>query len=230
MAANEPPLSSAASYADLTLPDLLDAFASNEPVPGGGSAAALAGAVGTSLLIMVAGLPATRTGSPEEVADLAEASARLRPIRDTLASLVQQDADAYAAVLEAMRRPKQTNAEKLERTAAIEAAMRLATEVPLETMRCCQQALRGATVVAASGNRNAATDTGAGVELLLAGLHSAGLNVDVNIGSLSDASFAARVAEERRALAEDGESDARRAQDHLGTTKDTKDMKARRNP
>jgi methenyltetrahydrofolate cyclohydrolase len=96
--------------------------------------------------------------------------------------------------------------------------MQHATEVPLETMRCCQQALRGATIVAENGNRNAATDTATGVELLLAGLRSAGLNVDVNIGGLSDAAFASRVAEERRQLAADGEADAVIAQKRLGLT------------
>lgn len=231
MTVNDPPPSGAASYTAMTLADLLDAFASNEPVPGGGSAAALAGAVGASLLIMVAGLPTTRTGTPEEAADLAEASSRLRPIRDTLASLIQQDSDAYSAVLQAMRLPKRTTTEKQHRGAAIEAAMRQATEAPLETMRCCQQALRGAVVVAANGNRNAATDTAAGVELLVAGSRSAGLNVDVNIGSVSDAAFASRVAEERRELAEEAEADAQRARAQLGfrqigTRKDTKNTKA----
>ena len=91
--------------------------------------------------------------------------------------LIQQDSDAYAAVLEAMRLPRDANAEKFERRTAVEGAMQQATEVPLETMRRCQQALRGAVVIATSGNRNAATDTAAGVELLLAGLRSAGLNV-----------------------------------------------------
>ena len=199
----------------MTLTELLDAFASNEPVPGGGSAAALAGAVGTSLLIMVAGLPATRTGTPEEAADLAEASARLRPLRDALASLVQEDSDAYAAVVAATRLPKATDTEKRARRAAIESAMQRATETPLETMRRCQQALRGAIVVAANGNRNAASDTAAGVELLLAGLRSAGLNVDTNIGSASDPAFASRVAEERRQLAADAEADAHGAREQL---------------
>lgn len=200
----------------MTLAELLDAFASNEPVPGGGSAAALAGAVGTSLLIMVAGLPTTRTGTPEEAADLAEASARLRPLRDALTSLVQEDSDAYAAVVAAMRLPKATDADKRARRAAIESAMQRATETPLETMRCCQQALRGAIVVAANGNRNASSDTAAGVELLLAGLRSAGLNVDINIDSVSDAAFASRVAEERGQLAADADADAQRAREQLG--------------
>src|SRR5688500_635431 len=143
----------------MPLTDLLDAFASNDPVPGGGSAAALAGAVGASLLIMVAGLPKTKTGAPEEAADLSEASARLRPLRDSLASLVERDSEAYAAVIEAMRLPKATDAEKEARRAGIGAAIREAIEVPMDTMRACQQALRGAVVVADNGNANAATDT-----------------------------------------------------------------------
>lgn len=201
-----------ASYAQIALTDLLDAFASNEPVPGGGSAAALAGAVGASLLIMVAGLPKTRTGAPEEAADLAEASARLRPLRDTLASLIERDSAAYTAVLEAMRLPKATDADKAARRAAIEDAMRGAIEVPMDTMRACQQAVRGAVIVARNGNPNASTDTGTAVLLLMAGLRGAALNVDVNLKSLSDAAFAKRVMMERDQLTSDAEADARRAQ------------------
>jgi len=201
--------------AQMALADLLDAFASNEPVPGGGSAAALAGALGASLLIMVAGLPRTKTGAPEEAADLAEASARLRPIRDSLLALVDEDSRAYTAVLQARRLPQETEAEKKRRYDAVDAAMREATRVPMDTMRGCQQALRGAMTVAESGNANAATDTGTAVQLLIAGVRSAGMNVDVNLRSVSDAAFAERTAAERRALTQDAEPDARRVLDHL---------------
>ena len=199
----------------MALIDVLDAFASNEPVPGGGSAAALAGAVGTSLLIMVAGLPATRAGTPEETADLAEASARLRPLRDTLTSLVSEDSAAYAAVVRALGLPKQSDADKTVRRAAIDAAMRDAIEVPMNTMRCCQQALHGALVVAAGGNVNALTDTAIGIELLLSGLRGAGMNVDVNTRSVGDAGYVDRIREERRALEAEGDIDARRARARL---------------
>ena len=201
----------------MVLVDLLDAFASNEPVPGGGSAAALTGALATSLLIMVAGLAKTRTGAPEEAADLAEASARLRPLRDSLLELVDDDSRAYAAVIETMRLPKATDAEREVRRAALDAAMQGATRVPLETMRFCQQALRGAMTVATHGNRNASTDTGTAVELLVAALRSAGLNVDVNLKGTSDASFGERVAAERAQLASDAEADAKRARAALRT-------------
>jgi formiminotetrahydrofolate cyclodeaminase len=199
------------SFAEMALADLLDAFASNEPVPGGGSAAALAGALGVSLLVMVAGLPKTRTGTPEEAADLAEASARLRPLRDALTSLVDDDSAAYAAVLDAMRLPKESADDKAARRAAMGEAMVHASEVPLETMRHCQQALRGAIVVARNGNRNAATDTTTAVELLRAALRSAAANVDVNLPGLTDAERAGRMRDERNELLEEGESDARDA-------------------
>ena len=216
------------SYASMALVDVLDAFASNEPVPGGGSAAALAGAVGASLLIMVAGLPKTLTGSPEEAADLAEASARLRPLRDTLTSLIDRDSTAYAAVLEAMRLPRTSDADTRARRDAIDAAMRGAIEVPMDTMRCCQQALRGAVIVAQHGNPAAATDTGTGIELLLAGLRGAGMNVDVNARSVSDAAFAERVATERAQLAADAEADAHQARERLALTGRRKEEGGRR--
>jgi formiminotetrahydrofolate cyclodeaminase len=197
--------------------DLLDAFASNDPVPGGGSASALAGAVGVSLLIMVAGLPKTKTGSDEETADLAEAAARLRPLRDELMALVDEDSAAYTAVVAAMRLPKSTDPEQQARRAAIDAAMHAATETPLETMRACQQALRGATIVAAGGNPNAASDTAVAVELLTAALRGAALNIEVNLKGMADAAFAARVAEERKQLEADASADAARARQLCGT-------------
>ena len=205
------------SLRTMALADLLDAFASNEPVPGGGSAAALAGALGASLLIMVAGLPKTRTGAPEEAADLAEASARLRPLRDALLELVDDDSRAYQAVVDATRLPKTTDAERDGRRAAVDRAMHGATRGPLETMRCCQQALRGAIIVATHGNRQAATDTGTAVELLAAALRGAGMNVDVNLKGISDATFVERVAAERAELTADADADAARARDVLRT-------------
>lgn len=199
------------SYSHYALADLLDAFSSSDPVPGGGSAAALAGALGTALLIMVAGLSKTRTGAPEEAADLSEASARLRPLRDSLASLVDRDAEAYSAVVAAMRLPKGIEAEVSARRLALEAATRLATEVPLDTMRACQQALRGAVVVAQAGNRRATSDVGVAIDLILTGLRGAAMNIDANVEGLSDAVYVKRAVMERKELERDGTSDAGKA-------------------
>jgi formiminotetrahydrofolate cyclodeaminase len=204
-------MTSEASYSSMVVTDLLDAFASNEPVPGGGSASALAGAVGVSLLIMVAGLPKTRTGAPEETADLAEASARLRPLRDELLVLVDEDSAAYRAVVAAMRLPKGTDGEAQARRAAMDEATRAATEAPLETMRACQQALRGAVIVAGAGNRNASSDAAVAIDLLMTALRGAALNIEVNVKGFADASFVARVSEERAQLLADGTADAEKA-------------------
>jgi methenyltetrahydrofolate cyclohydrolase len=187
-------------YSTMALADLLDAFSSQEPVPGGGSASALAGALGTSLLLMVAGMPKTKSAAPEEVADLAQASARLRPLRDRLAALVDTDSDAYAAVASAFKLPKTTDEEKVTRKRAIEMATRHATEVPLETMRACRDALRHAAIVARNGSRNAASDIGVGIELLTAAIKGAGLNVDINLPGLTDTTYVERVRWERTDL------------------------------
>ena len=203
-------------FSTFALADLLDAFASNDPVPGGGSASALAGAIGVSLLLMVADLTKTRTGTPEETADLADAAGRLRPRREELTDLIDRDSEAYAAVVAAYKLPKASEAEKEVRREAIQAAMTEATEVPLETMRLCQQSLRGAIIVAKAGNQNARSDVGVAVELLLAGLRGAGMNVDINLTSLSDAAYAARVKKERDLLQQDAEADAERARPSLG--------------
>jgi formiminotetrahydrofolate cyclodeaminase len=114
-----------------------------------------------------------------------------------------------------MRLPKATDADKQARRAAIDEAMKGATETPLETMRACQQAMRGATIVAEAGNPNAASDAGVAVELLLAALRGAALNIGVNLKGLSDAGFAARVSEEATQLEADAVADAERARQLL---------------
>lgn len=205
-------------YSEYALLDLLDAFASNEPTPGGGSAAALAGALGVSLLMMVAGLPKTKGGRevPEEAADLAEASSRLRLLRDNLVVLVDRDADAYRAILTALALPKSTDAEKTERRRRLQAALQGATDVPLDTMRECQQALAGSVVVARNGLRAAASDVATAVELLLASARSCGLAIDANLKGITDATYVARVATERQQLEADATADAARARELLG--------------
>jgi formiminotetrahydrofolate cyclodeaminase len=203
------------SYSQMALADLVDAFSSTEAVPGGGSAAALAGTVGASLLLMVAGLPKTKTGAPEETADLAGAAARIRPLRDSLLALVDRDSEAYAGVMAAFRLPKGSDSEKAQRQAAIDAATRQATEAPLDTMRACQQALRGAVVVAANGGRHATSDVGVAIELLLAGLRGARLNVEINLKDLRDPEYVARIRNEAGELERDAAADADRARQLL---------------
>jgi formiminotetrahydrofolate cyclodeaminase len=205
------------SYSKYALVDLLDAFSSNEPAPGGGSASALTAAVGVSLLMMVAGLPKTRSGRdvPEEAADLAAAAARLRPLRDNLITLIDRDSEAYRSILSALALPKASDAEKTERKQRLQAALREATDVPLETMRECQQALAGAVVVARNGLRAAASDVATAVELLSASTRSCALAIDANLVGVADQQYVERVRAERAQLDADGSADAARARELL---------------
>lgn len=180
--------------------DLLDAFASPDPTPGGGSAAALAGAIGASLLAMVAGMPKTKTGSPEAREVLDAARGRLMAARETLTGLIDRDTAAYDLVVAAYRQPKGTAAEQAARKTAIQHATRVATEVPLETATVCARATGDAAVVEAHGNPNATSDVGTGLALLGAGLRGALLNVDANIGHLTDPAVVADIARRRAAL------------------------------
>ncbi|MGH9239809.1 MAG: cyclodeaminase/cyclohydrolase family protein [Vicinamibacterales bacterium] len=198
-------------YSEFALIDLLDAYASNAPVPGGGSAAALAGALGVSLLVMAASLPKSRTGAPEEATDLAEAAARLRPLRDALVQLIDADSDAYREVMAAMKLPKTADDEKAARTAALQSALKGATDVPLDVMRAGQQALAGAVIVARNAYRVAASDVATGIELLGSSVRSAALSIDGNLAAIRDEAYTARVSAEREQLAGDSARDAAQA-------------------
>jgi formiminotetrahydrofolate cyclodeaminase len=125
-----------------TVQELLDAFSAPTPTPGGGSAAALAGAVAASLLAMVAGMPKTRTGAADERMALDTVYPELIALKASLAGLIDRDADAYNQVVAAYRLPKGTDEEKTARKAAVAVAMRAATEVPLETARAAAAVLR----------------------------------------------------------------------------------------
>jgi len=183
-----------------TVTDLLEAFSSSTPTPGGGSASALAGAVGTSLLLMVASLPKNRATNGDEQAALAQAAQRLREIRDRLAELVDLDAAAYDAVVAAYKHPKGSDEQQSRRREAIQAAMHHATETPLEVMRACRTAAEHGTVVAMYGLASAASDVRVAFELLGAGLRGARRNVDINLDALKDGDLKARIRGESIAI------------------------------
>ena len=191
------------ALADLPLRDLLAGFSSSDPTPGGGSASALASAVGASLLMMVARLPKTRTGAEGERTELAAASAALDAIRARLTSAIDADAGAYDQVVAAYKLPKGTPDEQASRKAAIQQALRAATDVPLEVMRLSAAAIEHGKTVAANGHRAAASDVGVAAALLAAGLRGAALNIEINAGSVADQAYVARVRAESTQLSED---------------------------
>lgn len=172
----------------LSLPatELLDRFASPEPTPGGGSAAAFAGALGASLVAMVCAMPKTRTGTPEERERLDAAGAAAANTGRRLRELIDEDTQAYDAVVAGYRLPKSTDAEKALRKEAIATAMRAATEVPVETATACIAVLMAARVAASDGNPNAASDAQTASALAWAAFQGAAANVRINAGSAGD--------------------------------------------
>jgi len=179
-----------------TVSEILDAFASTDPTPGGGSASALAGAIGASLLLMVAHMPKTRTSAEEDRGPLDRAAALLAPAAAELRTLIDRDAAAYDAVVAAYRLPKGTDSDKATRKQAIQRAMREAIEAPLGVMRACRTALAQLALVEAHGNPNAVSDVQVGRALLSAGLAGARANVEINLPGITDTEYVERVRQE----------------------------------
>lgn len=176
-------------FADLPISAFTDALSNSEPTPGGGTASAVAGAMGVSLLMMVSGLQKTRGNNDEERATLSEARASLTSVRDRLLTLADTDSDAYNKVVTAFRLPKSTDAEKTARKQAIQQGTKAATEAPLEILRTVTEASAFAKRVAQYGNPNASSDVRVAIELLEAAASGAAANVEVNLVGLDDEAF-----------------------------------------
>jgi formiminotetrahydrofolate cyclodeaminase len=185
-------------FTNLSTSEFLAAVRRPDPTPGGGSASALTGALGASLLVMVAQLPKPRASGPAELERLAAAGSLCASAADTLEALVNRDSEAYEMVVGAYRLPKGTDDEKRVRSDRIQEAMRAAIEAPLDMMRACVDALAQAATVAALGNANAASDVRVAVELVAAGFRGAKANVEINLGSVKDPAYADQI---RRELA-----------------------------
>ena len=184
------------SFVNQSVRDVLAAFRSGDPTPGGGSAAALAGAIGASLFAMVAGLPKNQAATAEDAARLKAAGERCTALAEELSTLIDTDAASYDLVMSAYRKPKGTDDEKAARSAAIQASMREAIAAPLAVMRACAAAAEQGVVIARLGNPSAASDGQVGFELLGAALRGAKLNVETNLGSVKDAGYVSQIRNE----------------------------------
>jgi methenyltetrahydrofolate cyclohydrolase len=189
----------ARNLADQTVHDVLSAFAAATPTPGGGSACALAAATGASLLMKAASVAAV----PQHA---------LAAIEAQLADAIDDDATAYQDVLAARRQPRDSEAERALRTAAIQRALRHATEVPLTIMRLSAEALTEARSLAPRIHRSMLADATVAVTLVRAGFEGARATVDANLNALKDADHATRVRGECDRLSEKAEQESGEAQ------------------
>jgi len=190
------------NFAKLSLEDFLAALGSDAPTPGGGTAAATAGAMGASLAEMVARLTLSKekyAASHDAVRPILEAG---QLAREEFVTLAREDSEAYDAVVAARRLPKDTDEQKASRQNAIALANRRATEVPMRTARAAARLLAALPELAEKGNPNAASDVGAAALLLDACAEGALLNVGINLSGIEDAALVAEMQRETAVLQE----------------------------
>jgi len=170
---------------DLPARELVERLATRDPVPGGGSAAAVAGAIGAALVGMVVELTVGRPEATDDEGVLVEVRGSAARLRLQLLELAETDAAAYDAVIRARRLPRGTDDEAAARRVAMDDATRQATRIPLTTARAAAAVLELAERIAPIGNRNAVSDVGVGAMLAGAAVRGAGLNVQINVPYLA---------------------------------------------
>jgi methenyltetrahydrofolate cyclohydrolase len=173
-----------------TIAKFLDELASEQPTPGGGGAAAVMGAVGAALVSMVANLTIGKKNYEAFDAELKAANAEAERVRAELTAAIDEDVVAFNAVMGAYGLPRGTDEEKAARAAAIQAALKQATDAPLRAVKACHEVIKLSAVVADKGNINVISDAGVAVLAANAGLRSAALNVYINAKSIKDREFA----------------------------------------
>jgi formiminotetrahydrofolate cyclodeaminase len=176
---------------DKSVQVFLDELAGKSSTPGGGSAAAVMGAMGAALVSMVANFTVGKKGYESCEAEAAELLRQAESLRHKLTDMIRADVEAFDGVMAAYGLARDTDARKAARAAAIQDALKLAADVPLGCAALCAEVIRLTKPMAAIGNRNVISDAGVAVLAAEAALRSAALNVYVNIGAIKDASFVA---------------------------------------
>jgi formiminotetrahydrofolate cyclodeaminase len=172
-----------------SLNQFLDEVASKSPAPGGGSVAALAGALGTALTSMVCHLTIGKKKYVDVQHEIEAVLKRSEELRASFSELVEKDTEAFDSVMRAFSLPKETEEERTRRASAIEEATKKATLVPLKVMEFCMEALSLTKIVAEKGNTNSVSDAGVSALMLHAACKGAALNVRTNLGTLQDKPF-----------------------------------------
>jgi formiminotetrahydrofolate cyclodeaminase len=178
------------SAIDSTAREFLDGLASKAPTPGGGSAAALAGALGAGLVSMVCQFTVGREKYAEVEDDMQRVLSRSEELRGELQEAVDADVAAYGSYSRASAMSRDSDEEKEARAAALEGALRESTEVPLGVAERCVELLELAVEAAEKGNVYLISDAAVGAELAAAARASAELNVRLNAGGLEDREYA----------------------------------------
>jgi formiminotetrahydrofolate cyclodeaminase len=185
---------------NMKLQAFLGELASESPAPGGGSVAALAGALGAALSSMVCNLTIGKESYKGVQTEIKAALKESELLRRQLTDLIDKDTEAFNEVMAAVKMPKETEAQKEQRRQALQKAYKDASCVPLQTARLCDHVLDVALIIAEKGNKHSITDAAAAALLAQAGVDTALLNVRINLGSLRDTEFVQKTASEVEAL------------------------------
>lgn len=177
----------------LAVEQFLDRVASAEPTPGGGSASCLLGAIGAGLGAMACRLTIGKKGYEEAQPLMSEELEQFEVLRKELTKLIDEDAISYQRVMEAFKLSKTTEGEKAIRAEAIQDATKSAAEVPLRTATLCNEVMERLIIVGPRCNKNVASDVAVGLESAYAGLSGARLNVEINLASIKDEEYRAKV-------------------------------------
>ena len=176
-------------FQEQELQTFLDQLASKASTPGGGSAAAIMGAMGAALLSMVANLTVGKKKYEDVEEEMQGFLEQSEEMRARLTGMIQADVDVFDKVMAAYGMAKETEEEKAARSEAIQAALKEATDVPLACAQLCADVIELCRPVAEKGNLNVISDAGVAVLAAHAALRSAALNVYINIGGIRDQEF-----------------------------------------
>lgn len=175
--------------AALRVSELLDKTASSDPVPGGGSIAALSAAAAASLTEMVANLTVGKKGYEAVEEEMMAVAEKMRPLREKLLKDMDRDADAYNEVFSAFKLPQSTEEEKEKRQKAIQESLKHAALVPLGVAEDAFSILEFVRTVITKGNQNAVTDGAVAAMMARTAVLSALCNVKINLASIKDPAF-----------------------------------------
>jgi len=194
------------SLVKMNLREFCNETLSDSPAPGGGSVAAVMGALGASLGGMVANLSAGKRGWDDKLAYFSDWAVKAQQLKDELLSLVDEDTAAFNKVMDAFALPKESAEEKAARSRAIEEATKYASEVPLKVMETAHKSYELLSEMADKGNPASISDVGVGALGTRACIEGAALNVRINLGQLKDEKFKTTLANKVQEISENSDT------------------------